>query len=435
MKKALSFLLALVILLSLAACGGNGSGGNSSGSGSVSSTDAPSGEEADYPGGVVTIGEIKIGFPDSTWRGEDNGFRGISLYKDGHHYRSDPTIKVFLNDTGLERSMRDSESAYSSDPDSDFEVSIGGYDFKGNTFTQHYMDKTKTAVIERLYYRINDSLTLYFQLFNIDYDIEGIDHSDPDAQSIMLSVIELNGLTEEAFGKDDDGDGYIDSGTDLRGAEWSLSTDGVLTIKCTDGIEGHMNSTDYPWYKYADSITSLRITGNITEIPNLAFTRLVNLKEASLPDTIESMCISCFKECSSLEKVNIPASLKTAEYNIFYACESLTEVTVPGSLTHINNYDFAFCTSLKKAVISPGVQSMGYDAFDGCTALTELYLPRSLTLIDLAGFRDVPDMDVYYEGTEAEFAAITMEQGNETFRNATVHYNTSFEQYTAGSVS
>jgi hypothetical protein len=52
-------------------------------------------------------------------------------------------------------------------------------------------------------------------------------------------------------------------------------------------------------------------------------------------------------------------------------------------------------------VIGDNVASIGSSAFYNCSSLT----------------------DVYYTGTEEEWAAITVESGNNRLTNATIHYN------------
>lgn len=222
-------------------------------------------------------------------------------------------------------------------------------------------------------------------------------------------------------------DKIVEFGFDALNAEWLVTRDGELYIDCENEMESFQNSDEYKQHKYADFITKVVITGNITKIPPLAFKWLDRIKEVTIPDSVEIFEIGCFDTCTALEKINLPPHLKECEFSICASCESLKEITVPGTLTHINNYSFAYCKSLQKAVIMPGVQSLGYDVFDGCTALETLYLPKSVTLIDQYAFRETPLKDIYYEGTQEDFEKITVNNPeNESLTRATIHYNSRY---------
>ena len=222
----------------------------------------------------------------------------------------------------------------------------------------------------------------------------------------------------------------VAEGTDLMGAKWSIGADGTMTVKCDNAIESNLNARDYPWHDYADSVTSLMITGDITRIPSLAFSDFSNMKYLTMPDSVKYLDISCFKNCSALEEIKLPSNLESMDFFVFSGCDSLKEVVIPGTLKEISNYGFAYCESLRRVVISEGVEKINIDAFDSCSSLTELYLPRSLTYIDQYAFRGTLIKDLYYQGTKEEFAAITIMNDNEPLKAANIHYEASEEDIT-----
>ncbi len=77
---------------------------------------------------------------------------------------------------------------------------------------------------------------------------------------------------------------------------------------------------------------------------------------------IVSIYSEAFKDCTSLEDISLPSTLTTIEEYAFSGCTSLTSVTLPSSLTELEDY-----------------------AFSGCDNLT----------------------DIYFEGTDEEWYAIT----------------------------
>ena len=78
---------------------------------------------------------------------------------------------------------------------------------------------------------------------------------------------------------------------------WSLSEDGVLTVK--KNIVFYSKS-DYPWNSVRDDITSVVIENGVTTIGAEAFRDCYNLETVTLPNTITTIYEKAFNGCSSL---------------------------------------------------------------------------------------------------------------------------------------
>ena len=76
-------------------------------------------------------------------------------------------------------------------------------------------------------------------------------------------------------------------------------------------------------------------------------------------------------------------------------------MTLPDGMTFIRLGTFQFCSRLSSVTIPSSVTEIQHAAFYGCTSLT----------------------DVYYGGSQAQWAAISFSTGNEDLKNATIHYN------------
>ena len=79
---------------------------------------------------------------------------------------------------------------------------------------------------------------------------------------------------------------------------------------------------------------------------------------------------------------------------------------------------------IDEIIIENGVTSISSYAFDYFTALTSVTIPKDVTSIRQNAFGDCTSLtDVYYAGTEDEWAAITIESGNDYLINATIHFS------------
>ena len=230
--------------------------------------------------------------------------------------------------------------------------------------------------------------------------------------------------------------------------QWSLSSDGVLTIDGTGEMDDYrpLNYPLAPWNAHMNKINTIIANSGMTHIGNSAFYYCSSLTAVTIPDSVISIGAGAFTGCSSLGSVDIPSSVTSIGNSAFGVCSSLTSVTIPDSVISIGNSTFAYCSSLTTvtipdSVISIGEQafigcsslgsvdipgsvtSIGNYAFDYCSSLTAITIPNSVTSIGNSAFANCTSLsDVYYSGTQEQWDAISFGFDNDDLLNATIHY-------------
>ena len=229
-------------------------------------------------------------------------------------------------------------------------------------------------------------------------------------------------------------------------------------------------------FTYCYSLTSITIPDSTTSIGSSAFENCTSLASVIIPDSITSIGHGAFSDCNSalyteykygkyvksgdnpyavliditnsnFSVYTIHEDTKTISHSAFYGCSRLIEITIPNgvtsigddafrecsnlisvilgdSVTYIGDNAFDSCYNLKSVVIPNSVTSIGERAFSWCSTLAKVVIGDSVTFIGECAFLSCESLtDVYYTGTEEEWAAITIESVNDYLKNATIHYN------------
>ena len=104
------------------------------------------------------------------------------------------------------------------------------------------------------------------------------------------------------------------------------------------------------------------------------------VQSVALPDTVQKLSASAFKNCTALTTIKLSSKLEVIEDKAFYGCSALTEVTFPEGLVTIGGQAFADCTSLKSISIPSTTTEIGRkptpndkDYYDYATELYDEY--------------------------------------------------------------
>lgn len=149
---------------------------------------------------------------------------------------------------------------------------------------------------------------------------------------------------------------------------------------------------DQAFYKFyyevlKNNLTSVILPQSIISIGLKAFSECSGLDSISIPNSVSSINGMAFQGCTGLKSINFGNSLNFIDYNAFSFCTALTKVIFPNSLKTIGIRAFEYCSNLNDITFPNSLTSILSEAFQNCTSLKKLVLPNSLTSLGQYNFR------------------------------------------------
>lgn len=167
-------------------------------------------------------------------------------------------------------------------------------------------------------------------------------------------------------------------------AYWSFdSSTGTLTISGSGAMEDYEYGNDYPWMDYRDSIQTIVIGDQITQIGRYAFTGTA-CSTIKFGKNVRSIGERAFNGCRNLNgDLTLPDSVQTIGAGAFQGCEKLSgDLTIPDSVQTIGDSAFEFCTGLNGTLtLGKNLRTIGKAAFSGCAFTGSLTIPEGVTEI------------------------------------------------------
>ena len=238
-------------------------------------------------------------------------------------------------------------------------------------------------------------------------------------------------------------------------------------------LPGSVTSIGEYAFSNCESLTAIEIPEGVTTLGNSAFFGCDNLKEvrynaraaANLTglsgafrsagasvggvkvifgESVEKIPSNLFCNCESLTSVTIGSNVTSIGDNAFLGCKGLVEinynaraaectedsfgsgdglkVTFGDSVERIPDCIFQDCPGLTSVTIGSSATTIGHYAFNRCTGLTSIKIPESMTNIGYMAFSGCTGLaDVYYGGSERQWNAITIDDGNDRLLQANRH--------------
>lgn len=160
-------------------------------------------------------------------------------------------------------------------------------------------------------------------------------------------------------------------------AYWSFdSSTGTLTISGSGAMNDYEYG-DYPWMDYRDSIQTIVIGDQITQIGRYAFTGTA---------------------CSTIK---FGKNVRSIGERAFLECRNLNgDLTIPDSVQIVGNHAFSECTGLTGTLtLGSSLQTIGAGAFYDCSFSGNLVIPDSVTSIGRYAFYSRPYLRPETQGT------------------------------------
>ena len=161
-------------------------------------------------------------------------------------------------------------------------------------------------------------------------------------------------------------------------AYWSFdSSTGTLTISGSGAMNDYEYGNDYPWMDYRDSIQTIVIGDQITQIGRYAFTGTA---------------------CSTIK---FGKNVRSIGERAFLECRNLNgDLTLPDSVQIVGDSAFAGCTGLTGTLtLGSSLQTIGAGAFYDCSFSGNLVIPDSVTSIGRYAFYSRPYLRPETQGT------------------------------------
>lgn len=144
-----------------------------------------------------------------------------------------------------------------------------------------------------------------------------------------------------------------------------------------------------------------------------------NLKNITIPSTVEIIEDDTFYGCRKIKSIDLPESITYIGENAFWWCDSLTKIKIPKNVKEVKKYCFGDCTNLQEVEISEGVEKIEDIAFNNCKSLKKVVLPKSIIYIGKDVFKtygenELPKDLIIYTDSDSYAKKYAEQQGIKT---------------------
>ena len=258
----------------------------------------------------------------------------------------------------------------------------------------------------------------YVEQGNPNYQsIGGVLCSEPNADNQYKTTLLLypGGRTDTSYS--------VPAGVDTIGS-MSFAYSKVVSVTIPNGVK----SVEYGAFSSCQNLESVSIGKDVSDI-------FATAESNEYGDSAEG----CFDYCQKLKSITVDPQNRVyeAENGVLYnkgktkllhcAAGVSGSLIVPDSVVEINSYAFLFCR-LSAVMLPQRLRTINHSTFYG-SHLNDLTIPKSVTTIGSSAFGYCKYLSsVYYDGSAADWNAISVDEGNDKLLaasgNGTLYYNT-----------
>ena len=151
-------------------------------------------------------------------------------------------------------------------------------------------------------------------------------------------------------------------------------------------IPNNITNIDYYAFGKCHALTSLVIPQNVTNIGNYAFTGCYSLVSIIMSPNLTSIGKASFEDCHALKSIILPEKVITIDDRAFYFCFTLATLILPENVTTIGEYAFYWCYALKSITIPKSITIIDTAVFQYCITLKSVVIPNNVTIIGVGAF-------------------------------------------------
>lgn len=197
---------------------------------------------------------------------------------------------------------------------------------------------------------------------------------------IMYSPVYILSLSEiKVLGAEEK---VVDKGEFLSNTKWRYTEKGTLVF--SGSWEDDKGAYLYPWEKYNDTVKRIVAEDGVSYIGK--FSECSELEEVYMASSVKSfVAFSC---CEKLYAVRLSKNITEIPNWAFDRCTSLENIKFHEGLVSIRGDAFENCVKLKEAILPSTLEKLEFLAFFGCSSLEKVELNSKIEKICGTAFLD-----------------------------------------------
>lgn len=205
---------------------------------------------------------------------------------------------------------------------------------------------------------------------------------------------------------------------------YCFSNTGLTSITIPKGV----SQQGYGIFQSCNNLASAVLEEGLTSIGSNIFSSCGNFASVTLPSTLTTLQNNAFWG-TNLKEITLPDSVDQMGDNCFGYCRSLKKVTLGAGLTHLGNYMFSQCYALENVIFDDALTSIGSGIFQNCNILNTLVLPANLTSTNSDTFSNSSLTSLFFKATTNQLTNFVCPSGcryyfySETANNDGSHWH------------